>query len=135
MANSIHEMIRANFRCEDVIKCVLGLKSLDIEAYKALLMHGPLTTEKLGEIINRERSTAYRSLQNLTVCGIVYRETQSIDSGGYYYEYVAIEPQEMKQMVKKNVDEWYNQMNELIEKMDDKVSALVLRMEDEENRI
>jgi predicted transcriptional regulator len=134
MANSIHEMIRANFRCEDVIKCVLGLKSLDIEAYKALLMHGPLTTEKLGEIINRERSTAYRSLQNLTVCGIVYRETQSIDSGGYYYEYVAIEPQEMKQMVKKNVDEWYNQMNELIEKMDDKVSALVLRMEDEENR-
>lgn len=135
MANSIHEMIRANFRCEDVIKCVLGLKSLDIEAYKALLMHGPLTTEKLGEIINRERSTAYRSLQNLTVCGIVYRETQSIDSGGYYYEYVAIEPQEMKQLVKKNVDEWYNQMNELIEKMDDKVSALVLRMEDEENRI
>lgn len=134
MANSIHEMIRANFRCEDVIKCVLGLKSLDIEAYKALLMHGPLTTEKLGEIINRERSTAYRSLQNLTVCGIVYRETQSIDSGGYYYEYVAIEPQEMKQMVKKNVDEWYNQMNELIEKIDDKVSALVLRMEDEENR-
>ncbi len=134
MANSIHEMIRANFRCEDVIKCVLGLKSLDIEAYKALLMHGPLTTEKLGEIINRERSTAYRSLQNLTVCGIVYRETQSIDSGGYYYEYVAIEPQEMKQMVKKNVDEWYNQMNELIEKMDDKVSVFVLRMEDEENR-
>ncbi|MDR7665348.1 hypothetical protein RG963_06030 [Methanosarcina sp. Z-7115] len=41
----------------------------------------------------------------------------------------------MKQLVKKNVDEWYNQMNELIEKMDDKASALVLRMNDEENRI
>ena len=135
MANSIHEMIRASFRCEDVVKCVLGLKSLDVEAYKALLMHGPLTAEKLGEILNRERSTAYRSLQNLIACGIVYRETQSIESGGYYYEYVAIEPQEMKQLVKKNVDEWYNQMNELIEKMDDKVSALVLRMDDEENRI
>lgn len=132
MANSIHEMIRASFRCEDMVKCVLGLKSLDIDAYKALLMHGPLTAEKLGEILNRERSTAYRSLQNLIACGIVYRETRSIDSGGYYYEYVAIEPQEMKRMVKKNVDEWYNQMNELIEKMDDKVSALVMRMDDEE---
>jgi predicted transcriptional regulator len=126
-------MIRASFRCEDMVKCVLGLKSLDIEAYNALLLDGPLTTEKLGEILNRERSTAYRSLQNLIACGIVYRETRSIESGGYYYEYVAIEPQEMKQMVKKNVDEWYNQMNDLIEKMDDKVSVLIQRMDEEEN--
>jgi predicted transcriptional regulator len=133
MANSIHEMIRASFRCEDMVKCVLGLKSLDIEAYNALLLDGPLTSEKLGEILNRERSTAYRSLQNLIACGIVYRETRSIESGGYYYEYVAIEPQEMKQMVKKNVDEWYNQMNDLIEKMDDKVSVLIQRMDEEEN--
>ncbi len=83
MTNSIHEMIRASFKCEDMVKCVLGLKSLDIEAYKALLMHGPpQTAEKLGEILNRERSTAYRSLQNLIACGIVYRETRSIESGG-----------------------------------------------------
>jgi predicted transcriptional regulator len=133
MVNSIHEMIRASFRCEDMVQCVLGLKSLDIDTYKALLTHGPLTAEKLGEILSRERSTAYRSLQNLIACGIVYRETRSIDSGGYYYEYVAIEPQEMKQMVKKNVDEWYNQMNELIDKMDDKVRALIMRLDDEES--
>jgi predicted transcriptional regulator len=124
MANSIHEMIRTSFRCEDMVKYVLGLKSLDVEAYKALLLNGPLTAEKLGEILNRERSTAYRSLQNLLTCGIVYRETRSIESGGYYYEYVALEPQETKQMVRKIVDEWYDRMNELIEKMDSKVSAL-----------
>ena len=98
MANSIHEMIRTSFRCEDMVKYVLGLKSLDVEAYKALLLNGPLTAEKLGEILNRERSTAYRSLQNLLTCGIVYRETKSIESGGYYYEYVALETQETKQM-------------------------------------
>lgn len=124
MANSIHEMIRTSFRCEDMVKYVLGLKSLDVEAYKALLLNGPLTAEKLGEILNRERGTAYRSLQNLLTCGIVYRETRSIESGGYYYEYVALETQETKQMVRKIVDEWYDRMNELIEKMDSKVSAL-----------
>lgn len=124
MTNSIHEMIRTSFRCEDMVKYVLGLKSLDVEAYKALLLNGPLTAEKLGEILNRERSTAYRSLQNLLTCGIVYRETRSIESGGYYYEYVALETQETKQMVRKIVDEWYDRMNELIEKMDSKVSAL-----------
>ena len=89
MANSIHEMIRTSFRCEDIVKYVLGLKSLDIETYKVLLSNGPMTAEKSGETLNRERSTAYRSLQNLLTSGIVYREVRSIESGGYYYEYVA----------------------------------------------
>ncbi len=80
MANSIHEMIRSNFRCEDMVKYVLGLKSLDIEAYKVLLSNGSMTAEKLGETLNRERSTAYRSLQNLLTCGIVYREVRSIET-------------------------------------------------------
>ncbi|WP_440948750.1 helix-turn-helix domain-containing protein [Methanosarcina sp. T3] len=135
MVDSIHEMIRTSFRCEDMVKCVLGLKALDIEAYKVLLMHGPLTTDRLGGILNRERSTAYRSLQNLITCGVVYRETKSLESGGYYHEYVAIEPWEMKRVVKKNVDEWYCQMNGLIEKMDNKVSPLILGMDKEETRI
>jgi predicted transcriptional regulator len=121
MANSIHEMTRANFRCDDMLKNILGLKSLDIEAYKILLLKGPMTAEKLGEILNRERSTAYRSLQNLLTCGIVYREEKSIESGGYYYEYVAVEPRETQKMVKRIVDEWYGKMNELIEKMDAKI--------------
>jgi predicted transcriptional regulator len=116
MVNSIHGMGRANFRCENMIKFVFGLKSLDIETYKALLAHGPLTAEKLGGILNRERSTAYRSLQNLIACGIVYRETKSIESGGYYYEYTAIEQRELKLMVKENIDDWCRQMNLLIEK-------------------
>jgi predicted transcriptional regulator len=116
MANSIHETIRSNFRYEEMVKYVLGLKSLDIEAYKVLLLSGPMTAEKLGETLNGERSTAYRSLQILLTCGIVYREVKSIESGGYYYEYVPIELQETKKKVKKTVDEWYSRMNELIEK-------------------
>ncbi|AKB78324.1 hypothetical protein MSHOH_1841 [Methanosarcina horonobensis HB-1 = JCM 15518] len=135
MVDSIHEMIRASFRCEDMVKCVLGLKALDIEAYKVLLMHGSTTTDRLGEILNRERSTAYRSLQNLITCGIVYRETKSIETGGHYYEYTAIELWEMKQIVKKNVDEWYCQMNEMVDKLDDKICALILRMDNEKTQI
>lgn len=108
---------------------MLGLKSLDIEAYQILLIHGPLTTDKLGKILNREISTAYRSLQNLVMRGIVYKETKYIESEGHYFKYTAIEPKELNQIVKKNVDEWYYQMNELAEKLDDKENSLVLRMD------
>ena len=122
MASSIPEMLRANFKCDDVAKCILGLKALDLESYKSLLAHGSMTAENLGELLNRERSTAYRSLQNLISCGLVYRETRSIDAGGYYYEYVAIDPCEMKTMIQKNIDEWHEKMTKLVTNIDEDIA-------------
>ncbi|HJH32301.1 MAG TPA: TrmB family transcriptional regulator [Methanosarcinaceae archaeon] len=121
MVSSIPEMLRANIKCGDVAKCILGLKALDLDAYKSLLVHDSLTAEKLGELLNRERSTAYRSLQNLISCGLVYRETRSIDAGGYYYEYVAIDPCEMKKMIQANIDEWHGKMTRLVENIDEDI--------------
>ncbi|MGB3907662.1 MAG: helix-turn-helix domain-containing protein [Methanomethylovorans sp.] len=115
MASSIHEMLRANCKCDDVAKCVLGLKNLDLLAYKKLFEYGPMTAEELGDLLQRERSTAYRSLQNLIAVGLVYRETRSIQVGGYYYEYVAIPPEKFKQMLRQNIAEWYNKIDKLLD--------------------
>jgi predicted transcriptional regulator len=114
MPSSIPEMIHGNFNCTDIAKCVLGLKNLDLETYKQLVLHGSKTAEELGELLNRERSTAYRALQNLMSCGLVYRETQTIEGGGYYYTYIALDPSKLKDMIQHNVDAWYNKMNNMI---------------------
>lgn len=118
MPRSIPEMIRGDFKCEDIAKCILGLKNIDIETYKSLVSKGPMTAESLGEVLKRERSTAYRSLQNLMGCGLVRRETRTINSGGYFYEYIAIDPCRMKDMVQGNIDQWYNKMKNLVADID-----------------
>ena len=118
MSRSIPEMIRGDFKCEDIAKCILGVKEIDIDTYKTLVAKGPMTAESLGVILNRERSTAYRSLQNLMVCGLVHRETRIISSGGYFYEYIALEPSGMKDMVQANIDQWYNKMKTLVSNID-----------------
>ncbi len=118
MPRSIPEMIRGDFKCEDIAQCILGLKSIDIETYKMLVARGPMTAETLGELLNRERSTAYRSLQNLIGCGLVHRETRTISSGGYYYEYIPLDPCRMKEMVMGNIDEWYDKMKKLVADID-----------------
>lgn len=123
MAHSIPEMLRANFNCDDVAKCILGLKDLDLQAYKLLLVNGPMTAEKLGKLLDRERSTSYRSLQNLISCGLVYRESRSIDVGGYYYEYVAIDPDSVKKMMQDNIDDWYKKVSSLIDNIDEELTA------------
>ena len=118
MPRSIPEMIRGDFKCEDIAKCILGIKEIDIDTYKTLVVKGPMTAESLGVILNRERSTAYRSLQNLMGCGLVRRETRTISSGGYFYEYIALEPSRMKDMVHGNIDQWYNKMKKLVADID-----------------
>lgn len=122
MVKSISEMLKRNLECDDIMKCVLGLKDLDLGAYKALMKEGPLTAEELGEIIGRERSTAYRALQNLIGCGLVYRETRTIDSGGYYYEYMALSPEEVKELAHQCVEDWYDRMHDVLEDLDQELS-------------
>ncbi len=111
-------MIRGDFECEDMAKCILGIKNIDIEAYKLLVTKGPMTAERIGELLKRERSTAYRSLQSLMACGLVHRETKTISAGGYYYEYIALSPSKMKEMVQGNIGAWYNKMKKLVANID-----------------
>ena len=121
MPRSIPEMIRGDFKCDDIAKCILGLKNIDIDSYKVLAAKGPMTAERLGELLNRERSTAYRSLQSLMSCGLVHRETRTISEGGYYYDYIALEPGRLKEMVEGNIDEWYNKMKKIVANIDKEI--------------
>lgn len=121
MPRSIPEMIRGDFKCDDIAKCILGLKNIDIDSYKILVAKGPMTAERLGELLNRERSTAYRSLQNLMTCGLVHRETKTISEGGYFYEYNALKPESLKEMVIGNIDEWYMKMKKIASNIDSEI--------------
>ncbi len=121
MPRSIPEMIRGDFQSDDIAKCILGLKNIDIDSYKILARNGSMTAERLGELLNRERSTAYRSLQNLMTCGLVRRETRTINEGGYFYEYNALEPRKLKEMVEKNIDIWYNKMKKIAVDIDKEI--------------
>lgn len=121
MPSSIPEMIHGNFKCVDIAKCVLGLKNLDLETYRLLVSRGQMTAEELGEHLNRERSTAYRALQNLMSCGLVYRETKTIEGGGYYYVYLALDPCKMKDMIQDNIDSWYEKMKVMIEDIETEI--------------
>ncbi len=121
MPGSIAEMIKGDYRCEEIVKCIMGLKTLDMETYRTLVMEGPMTAEKLGERLNKERSTAYRSLQNLISCGFVTRETKTIKDGGYYFEYSAVEPKRMKTKIRLYLDEWYQKMIQIVENLDKEI--------------
>lgn len=102
--------------CQDLIQCAYNLGEFEVLVYYTLVESGPMRADELAVIIGRDRSTVYRSLQKLMTCGMVYRETKSMEKGGYYHIYKAISKKDLKEKLEKCVNDWYSRMQDVLKK-------------------
>ena len=102
-------------KCDDILQCVLSLNPLEVTSYKTLVKKGPMKAEELGVLLGKDRSTAYRCLKRLILCGICIKETHYLDKGGHYHIYTAVPPTNVKTKLKEHTDNWYQNMCEAIE--------------------
>ena len=86
MADPMSEYLKQDMQCEGLLECIHGLKTLDREISALLTQNdGPLTVDEIAGMVDRERSTAYRSVQRLVASGFVRREQVNYEQGGYYH--------------------------------------------------
>jgi predicted transcriptional regulator len=102
--------------CHDLVQCAFSLGEFEVDVYYKLLEEGPLRADELALKIGKDRSTVYRALQKLMTCGMVYRETKSIERGGYYHIYRAIGREMLKERLEHCVKDWYARMQEVLNK-------------------
>jgi predicted transcriptional regulator len=115
MTNSMSEMLRGDMECEGLLECFHGLKELDKDVFRELTAHEEsLTVDEVAEAIDRERSTAYRSIQRLLSTGFVQKEQVNYDQGGYYHVYHPTDPDEVADDMQRLLNDWYAKMGQLI---------------------
>ncbi len=102
-------------KCDDILQCVLSLNPLEVTSYKTLVKKGPMKAEELGALLGKDRSTAYRCLKRLILCGICIKETHYMKKGGHYHIYAAVPPLTVKTKLKEHTEDWYQHMCEAIE--------------------
>ncbi len=116
MANSMHEMLRQDMRCEGLLECFHGLKQLDKQCFQVLVeSEEPLTVDEVAEHVDRERSTVYRSIQRLVQTGFVQKEQVNYDEGGYYHVFYPTDGDEIADEMQRTLNDWYAQMGQLID--------------------
>jgi len=103
-----------NPTCKDLVQCAFSLNDFEVEVYRRLLEMGPSRADELAESIGRDRSTVYRSLQKLMSCGVVHRETRSIERGGYFHIYIPISKEMMREKLNRCVKDWHEGMLEML---------------------
>ena len=115
MADSMSEYLKQDMQCEGLLECIHGLKNLDKEIFLLLTeQEEPLTVDEIAEEVERERSTAYRSVQRLVNSGFVQKEQVNYDQGGYYHVFRPTDPDEIADDMQRMLNDWYAKMGQLI---------------------
>ncbi|RJS97642.1 MULTISPECIES: helix-turn-helix domain-containing protein [Halococcus] len=115
MPDSMAEYLRADMDCEGLLECIYGLTELDRECFEVVIDHeAPLTIDEIAEAVDRERSTAYRSLQRLRKAGFVQKEQVNYDQGGYYHVFRPADPDVAADEMQRMLNDWYAKMGQLI---------------------
>jgi predicted transcriptional regulator len=104
--------------CRDIVKCMYGLSDFELVIYRRLAKQGPLRADDLAPSLKKDRSTVYRALQSLVGSGLAFRETKTIDRGGYYHVYSAVPPKQLREKLHRCADDWFENMNSAIEEFD-----------------
>ncbi len=101
---------------EHIIKCVLKLTISELEVYLSLIENPGLGVDELSEIMGKDRSGVYRSLQALLEKGLVKREYRILKHGGYKYIYNPIDIDTLKSILKNELNRWFDKLNEVVDR-------------------
>lgn len=121
MANSMSEQLQQDMKCEGLLECIHGLKQLDKECFRAMVeSEEALTIDEVADRVDRERSTAYRSIQRLLQSGFIQKEQINYEQGGYYHVYYPTDPTQIANDMQRMLNDWYAKMGQLIQEFEDK---------------
>lgn len=112
------KILSGDASCKDIVKCLYRLSDFELSIYKKMVKQGPLRADDLAPVVKRDRSTVYRALQKLVASGLAFRDTKSIDRGGYYHLYSAVSPEALRAKLHKCADDWFDNMNTAIDDFD-----------------
>ena len=115
MGNSMRDHLRQDMSCERVLECIHGLGDLERRCFQTLVEQSrPMTVDDLAAAVDRERSTTYRAVQQLYRSGLVEKEQQSYENGGYCHVYRLVDPEGIADDLQRTLNEWYAEMGQLV---------------------
>jgi len=118
------------FKSGKLFKCILGLNVIESNIFSYLLSNDNVTTMKLTEVFNKDRSSIQRALLQLNDLGIIEKRSMSLkeysakfgegetNKRGYLYVYGAKDIEIVRIQLRDLLDQWYKSMVNYIENLD-----------------
>ncbi|WP_435319850.1 helix-turn-helix domain-containing protein [Haloarchaeobius sp. TZWSO28] len=128
MPDSMRDYLEQDMACEGLLECGHGLGDLDLAVFRTLTESAePLSIDEVAVATDRERSTAYRSIQRLVDAGFVRKEQVNYADGGYYHVYRAADPKQVADDMQRMLNDWYAKMGLLVGEFREKYEEAATR--------
>lgn len=108
-----------DIQCNTVLECLYSLTDMDNRVLSFLRKGGEYRAKEVAARVDRDQSTAYRSLEKLVECGLAYKEKHNIRNGGYFFLYSARPLDLVKRDALECLEQWYERMRTSIENLED----------------
>ena len=115
------------FKSGKLLKCILGLNVIESNVFSYILKHDDVTTMKLTDVFNKDRSSIQRALIKLNDLGIIEKNSISLkeynekdgkeetNKRGYLYVYGAKNLEMIKQQLRDLLESWHKSMSDYID--------------------
>jgi predicted transcriptional regulator len=101
---------------DEVLRLVFGLREIEVRTYQVVsVSRAGLDVEAVARKIDRDRTTAQRSLGNLVSAGLVVRRV--IPHERLCYEYEVVSEEEIKKAVRQYIKELYEQLTRSVDSL------------------
>lgn len=115
MPDAMTELLQQEMECESLLDCFHGLSDLDRRVFRLLVeADDPMTVDEVAAAVDRERTTAYRSVKRLREADLVTREQVNQDGGSYYHVFSPRDADEIADAMQRTLNDFYAKMGQLI---------------------
>ncbi|MDS0281668.1 helix-turn-helix domain-containing protein [Haloarcula onubensis] len=121
MPEAIRTQLEEDVQCDYLLDCFHGLTELDRACFEQLVTSPEaLTVDDLAERVDRDRTTAYRSVQRLLEAELVEQRQVSGDGSSYHHVYEPRDPDAVADQMQRELNDYYAKMGQLIHEFRDK---------------
>ncbi|MEM0155855.1 MAG: hypothetical protein QW597_04550 [Thermoplasmataceae archaeon] len=86
------KILKGKVSCSDLLSCLYSLNTAECDLFFSLYGMSEISLDSLAQRANKDRSTVHRILEKLVMAGLCFKDSVSLENGGYRNIYYTIEP-------------------------------------------
>jgi predicted transcriptional regulator len=118
-ASPVTAITRLNSTVKDLFIYLYNLSPLDVDVFFLLMKNKkPMTIEDMAKKLRRDKSNIFRSVQKLVTLGICTKDAMTLEEGGYYHVYAAVDIKTFKLETEKRINELKSSFDRILKRFE-----------------
>jgi predicted transcriptional regulator len=86
------KILKGKVSCSDLLSCLYSLNTAECDLFFSLYGLSELSLDTLARKAGKDRSTVHRILEKLVMAGLCFKDSVSLENGGYRNIYYTLDP-------------------------------------------